>query len=135
AVVMLTVSEDSDDLLEALQAGARGYILKDVPARQLKNYLRDIRDGHSVVSPSMAGVLFNRAGPDDYGAENSDLSERQKQVVRLVAEGDSNYQIARKLGLSENTVKKYVHLIMTKLGAANRAEAAVRAFRDGLLDE
>ena len=131
-IVMLTVSEDEDDLLEAMKAGASGYVLKGVSARELASVLRSVSAGEVYVAPSLAfGLLreMSKPRPSDPLAE---LSARERQVLELVGNGMSNQEIGLKLGLAEKTIKHYMTNILTKLQVRSRVEAALLAARVGL---
>jgi DNA-binding NarL/FixJ family response regulator len=131
-IVMLTVSEDEDDLLEAMKAGASGYVLKGVSARELGNVVRSVSAGEVYVAPSLAfGLLreMSRPRPSDPLAE---LSARERQVLELVASGLSNQEIGLQLSLAEKTIKHYMTNILTKLQVRSRVEAALLAARVGL---
>ena len=131
-IVMLTVSEDEDDLLAAMKAGASAYVLKGVSARELASVLRSVSAGEVYVAPSLAfGLLREMSTPpaDDPLAE---LSSRERQVLELVANGLSNQEIGLKLGLAEKTIKHYMTNILTKLQVRSRVEAALLAAKVGL---
>ena len=135
AIVMLTVSEADDDLLAALKAGARGYALKGVAADELTGILQGVADGASYVPPALAGrvlaALQERGrGPLPPGVD--DLTERETEILRHVATGRSNKEIARALELQEKTVKHYMTNILQKLQVRNRVEAALKARDLGL---
>ncbi len=129
-VVMLTASEEEDDVLAALKGGARGYILKGVSARELIRILRGIRDGEPYVTPTLAASLLSDmtsvpgAAPADPLAQ---LTERERQILEQVASGQSNKEIAYRFHLSEKTVKHHMTNILQKLHARNRVEAALLA--------
>jgi DNA-binding NarL/FixJ family response regulator len=130
-IVMLTASEQEDDVLSALKAGARGYIVKGVSARDLRSILRAIHDGEAYVTPALAASLLSDVRS---GAANSkqvgpldDLTEREREILELVASGQSNKEIAAKLFLSEKTVKHHMTNILQKLHVRNRVEAALLA--------
>lgn len=130
-VVMLTVSENEEDVTAALRAGARGYVLKGVPARQLVDILRSVAAGEVYVTPSLAASLLYElsAGSPAKSVPNplDDLTERERQILERVAVADSNKEIATHLHLSEKTVKHHVTNILQKLQARNRVEAALLA--------
>jgi len=131
-IVMLTVSEDEDDLLDAMKAGASGYVLKGVSARELASVVRSVSAGEVYVAPTLAfGLLreMSKPRPSDPLAE---LSSRERQVLELVANGLSNQEIGLKLGLAEKTIKHYMTNILTKLQVRSRVEAALLAARVGL---
>ena len=130
-IVMLTVSEQDDDIMAALSAGARGYILKGVGAGELITTLSSILDGESYVAPSLAARLLVAlhaqppvvAGRTPFEA----LTAREEQILKLVSAGMSNKEVGRRLDLQEKTVKHYMTSILQKLQARNRVEAAVMA--------
>jgi two-component system nitrate/nitrite response regulator NarL len=131
-IVMLTVSEDEDDLLAAMKAGASGYVLKGVSARELADVVRSVSGGDVYVAQGLAwGLLREMSGPraSDPLAE---LSSRERQVLELVGNGLSNQEIGLKLGLAEKTIKHYMTNILTKLQVRSRVEAALLAARNGL---
>lgn len=130
-IVMLTVSENDDDLLSALKSGARGYVLKGVSAQDLGDVLQSIADGASYVSPTLAARVLAamQARSVSPSAHDSfeDLTAREIAILKLVATGKSNKEIARDLDLQEKTVKHYMTNILQKLQVRNRVEAALRA--------
>lgn len=135
-IVMLTVSEHEDDVLGSLKAGARGYILKGVTARELVSLVREIHNGSSYVTPTLAASLladFRNPGgsaPSEKGPFH-ELTLRERQILELLATGLSNKEIAGNLELAEKTVKHYVTNILEKLQVRNRVEAALLAQRVG----
>lgn len=129
-VAMLTVSEDDDDVMQALKAGAVGYILKGVGSRELLSIVRDVARGQSYVSPTLAARILSamREGAERRsGNPMDDLSKREEDILKLVAEGKSNKEVGRALDLQEKTVKHYMTAILQKLHVRNRVEAAVMA--------
>jgi DNA-binding NarL/FixJ family response regulator len=129
---MLTVSEDEEDVLAALKAGARGYVLKGVSGPELVRIVRTINRGESYVTPSLAASLLvelrerdghHEATPDPL----SELTDRERQILELVATGRSNKEIAEEVFLSEKTIKHYMTNILQKLQVRNRVEAALLA--------
>lgn len=129
-VAMLTVSEEDDDIVEALRSGARGYILKGVGARELGNIVRGLAAGSSYLSPSLGlKVLDALQNPGEAPAKNpiEALSRREQDILRLVAEGLSNKEVGQTLNLQEKTVKYHMTAILQKLPARNRVEAALIA--------
>ncbi len=126
-VAMLTASEEDDDVMQALKAGAQGYILKGVGSRELIALVKDIGGGGSYVSPTLAARILNamRAPKNDNPLE--DLSKREEDILRLVAEGKSNKEVGLTLDLQEKTVKHYMTAILQKLHVRNRTEAALIA--------
>lgn len=128
-IVMLTVFEDEDKLLAAFKAGARGYVLKGVSARELANVVRAAAHGEVYVSPSLAAgimVALTRGRPADPLEE---LTEREREVLHLVAEGLTNREIGERIHLAEKTVKHYMTNILGKLHVRSRVEAALLAAR------
>ncbi|QOR71953.1 response regulator transcription factor [Ruania alkalisoli] len=137
-VLVLTTFDDDALVLQALGAGARGYLLKDVTVDQLTRAVRTLADGGTLVSPSLTDRLLRaiRSGPVPGGARSAvleDLTPREQEVLRLVAEGHSNRQIAQTLHLAEGTVKNHVSTVLVKLGARDRTNAVLRALHHGLL--
>lgn len=129
-VAMLTVSEEDDDVMQALKAGAVGYVLKGVGARELVAIVKDVARGQSYVSPSLAARILGamQAGGATATADPlNDLSKREEEILRLVAAGKSNKEVGRELDLQEKTVKHYMTSILQKLHVRNRVEAAVMA--------
>lgn len=130
-VVMLTSSENEDDLVAAMDAGARGYVLKGIAGRELRTILKSVHGGEVYVSPSLAygmirGLTRSRA-PDPL----AQLTSRERDVVELVAAGLSNAEIGGRLGLAEKTVKHYMTSILGKLEVGSRVEAALLAYKAG----
>ncbi|HTL87612.1 MAG TPA: response regulator transcription factor [Acidimicrobiia bacterium] len=138
-VVMLTVSEDEEDLFAAVRAGATGYLLKEVSIDEVANAVRAVARGQALVTPSMASKLlgeFNvlsRRIDAQHGAAPR-LTDREVEVLRLVAKGMSNKEIASELVIAENTVKNHVRNILEKLQLKSRMEAAMYAVREKLVD-
>lgn len=131
-IVMLTVSEASDDVMTALKSGAKGYVLKGVGSRALAEILRTVASGETYVAPTLSARLISGQGAAPAKADLiRELTDRESEVLQLVATGLSNKQIGLKLDLHEKTVKHHMTQIFTKLGVANRTEAAM-AFRDAL---
>ena len=135
-IIMLTVSEHEDDVLGSLKAGARGYILKGVTARELVGIVREIHNGESYVTPTLAASLladFRTPGSDTPSekAPFNELTLRERQILELLATGLSNKEIAGRLELAEKTIKHYVTNILEKLQVRNRVEAALLAQRAG----
>ncbi|MCQ0972130.1 response regulator transcription factor [Paracoccus sp. TK19116] len=136
-VVMLTVSEQNDDLVAAIKSGALGYVLKGVDPDTLIDAIRSVRSGGSYVSPSLARHVLLSMGTTQAGGGKSadpvsDLTAREEQILRLVGQGASNREIGEKLDLREATVKHYMTNILQKLHVRNRVEAALIAREKGL---
>ncbi|MCV9961975.1 response regulator transcription factor [Pararhizobium sp. BT-229] len=132
-IIMLTVSEANDDVMTALNGGAKGYVLKGIGSRALADVIRAVASGESYVAPTLsAKLLSNRSGAETIKADLVEsLTAREQEVLHLVASGMSNKHVARKLDLHEKTVKHHMTQIMTKLGVANRTQAAM-VLRDAL---
>lgn len=129
-IVMLTVSEDEDDLLAAVKSGASGYVLKGAGAGELVSVIRSVNAGEVYVAPALAwGMLRElqtpRTSPFD------ELTEREREVLELVAEGLSNQEVGDRLGLAEKTIKHYMTNILGKLQVRSRVEAALLVAREG----
>ena len=132
-VLMLTVSQEDEDLLGAIMAGATGYLLKNAEPDTLEHTLRDVASGKSVLAPEMTSKLFQvmrRVAPSP---EDSLLSERELQVLRCLARGMTTTQVALELFISENTVKTHTRHILDKLEVSNRVEAVAKAMESGVL--
>ncbi|NGM15083.1 response regulator transcription factor [Verrucosispora sp. WMMA2044] len=137
-VLVLTTFDDDELVLAALRAGARGYLLKDVTLEQLTRAIRTLADGGTLIAPSITDRMLRaiRSGPSPAGPQAppvQGLTEREQEVLRLVAHGYSNRQIAEVLFLAEGTVKNHVSTILTKLGARDRTNAVLRALHEGIL--
>ncbi|MGQ0600928.1 MAG: response regulator [Anaerolineales bacterium] len=124
-IVMLTVSEHEDDLLAAFKAGARGYVLKGVSARELANVVRAVAAGEVYVSPTLAAGMLVELTRDRPPDPLSDLTEREREILRLVTAGLTNREIGERLHLAEKTVKHYMTNILGKLQVRSRLEAAL----------
>lgn len=140
-VVMLTVSEDTEDLLEALRNDARGYLLKNIETEFLLDSIRRAARAESVMSPQIAHKLADSLRVQPKGkvavavanADLDKLSPREREILILLAHGESNKEIAAKLHLAESTVKIHVQGILRKLNLAGRVQAAVYAAEHGLI--
>ena len=131
-VLVLTVAADDRHVMDALLAGACGYILKETPIAQIVDAIRAAARGESTISPRIASGLIHRLRePSDTEADliGAELTDREHEVLELLARGMANREIASALYLSEHTVKNYVSSILTKLQVENRIQAAVRAVR------
>jgi two-component system nitrate/nitrite response regulator NarL len=137
-VVMLTTSSDEQDLVESLRTGAQGYLLKDMEPDQLVSALRDIVAGQTVVAQDLTGVLArvvqqgDSPPTEELAAPFDELTPREREILCHLSEGRSNKVIARKLGISDGTVKLHVKAILRKLGVHSRVEAAVMAVEQGV---
>src|SRR6266478_3394750 len=135
-IAVLIVSTYSDDRLveECIRAGAKGYVVKDIERLSLKESIRAVYGGGGAVSPAIAAKVLNRLRTREELASAepaSPLSQTQLEILRLIAAGFSNREIASRVHLSENTVKSHVQEIFRKLDVGNRVEAAVRASKEG----
>lgn len=141
AAIMLTVSEDGEDLMDCLRAGAQGYLLKNIDTDYLLDSIRRAARGESVMSPQMTTKLMNSvrkggAKPVAPTAPDSDrLSPREREILAQLATGASNKEIARQFDLAESTVKIHVQSILRKLNLASRVQAAVYAVEHDLLQK
>lgn len=136
-VILLTVSEDEEDLARALTAGAAGYLLKTVDGEVLVASIMRALSGEAVVSPELTPKLVNALRAANAPAGGVDqpgeiLSPREREILRAIAAGDSNKEIARKLGIAETTVKVHVQNILRKLKLSSRVQAAVYAVEQGI---
>ncbi len=139
-ILMLTVSDEEDDLYDAIKAGATGYLLKEISIEEVATAIRAVVGGQSLISPSMASKLLSeftslaKKADDRQSVPTPRLTDRELEVLKLVAEGMSNKEIAGELFISENTVKNHVRNILEKLHLHSRMEAVVYAVREKLLD-
>ncbi len=139
-VLMLTVSDEEEDLYEAIKAGANGYLLKEISVEEVAEAIRDVVDGQSRISPSMASKLLNefntlaKRADEKRQIPGPTLTNRELEVLKLVAKGMSNREVAEELYISENTVKNHVRNILEKLHLHSRMEAVLYAMRERILD-
>ncbi len=136
-VLVLTTYDADEWVFDAIRGGAAGYLLKDAPRERLIEAIRDTVEGKTHVDPAVAGKLFAQVAARGAPADTSiakDLSEREREVLGLLARGLTNAEIARRLYLSGGTVRNYVSSILSKLGVPDRTQAAVLALRHGLAD-
>jgi DNA-binding NarL/FixJ family response regulator len=136
-VVLLTVSDDEQDLATAVRYGADGYLLKDLLPETLFQHLRSLMSGETPISRAMTGKLFRQLARQNRSvaqpAATDVLSARECEVLALVVRGYSNQEIAKELGIARNTVKNHLRSILAKLGVKNRAQAAAYAVSHGLV--
>ena len=137
-VLVLTISDQDADVMDAILAGACGYLLKDAAIQELMAGIRAAAAGESLVSPVIASKLLQRlratnSSPRDLEAIRSELSDRELQVLKLIANGKDNGQIAADLHISPKTVKNHISNILMKLQIENQIQAAVYAVRSGLV--
>jgi DNA-binding NarL/FixJ family response regulator len=139
-IVMLTVSDEEEDLYEAIKAGAAGYLLKEISIEEVAEAIRSVVSGQSLITPSMASKLLAEFSNLSKKAEarqavpTPQLTSRELEVLKLVAQGMSNKEIAAELYISGNTVKNHVRNILEKLHLHSRMEAVVYAVREKILD-
>jgi len=139
-ILMLTISDEEADLYDAIKAGASGYLLKEIPIDEVADAIRSVWAGQSRISPSMASKLLNefaamsKATGDRSQVPAPRLTDREMEVLRLVAKGMNNRDIAKELYISENTVKNHIRNILEKLHLHSRMEAVVYAVREKLLE-
>jgi DNA-binding NarL/FixJ family response regulator len=142
-IVMLTISDEEEDLFEAIRSGASGYLLKDIPLDEVADAVRAVYGGQSLINPSMAGKLlteFSTLARRDSETERPQqvpapkLTDREMEVLKLVARGMNNRDIAKELFISENTVKNHVRNILEKLQIHSRMEAVMIAVREKLIE-
>jgi DNA-binding NarL/FixJ family response regulator len=139
-ILMLTISDEEADLYEAIKAGAAGYLLKEISIDEVADAIRSVWAGESRITPSMASKLLAEFAAISKWAEETRqlpaprLSEREMEVLRLVAQGMNNRDIAKRLYISENTVKNHIRNILEKLHLHSRMEAVVYAVREKLLE-
>jgi DNA-binding NarL/FixJ family response regulator len=141
-IVMLTISDEEEDLFEAIRAGASGYLLKDIPLDEVADVVRAVHGGQSLINPSMAAKLLTEfaALARSEQAERTQqvpapkLTDREIEVLKLVARGMNNRDIAKELFISENTVKNHVRNILEKLQIHSRMEAVMIAVREKLIE-
>ena len=139
-IVMLTASDDDDDLFEAVRAGAIGYLLKEVAIDQIAESIRAVAQGQSLISGAMAAKLLTEFSSllerveKQYKMAPPRLTDRELQILRFVADGRSNKEIGDELFISENTVKNHVRNILDKLHLHSRVEAVMYALRENLIE-
>ena len=139
-IIMLTISDEEADLYDAIKAGAMGYLLKEISIEEVASAIRAVHGGQSLISPSMASKLLTefasmiKKTDDRQQVPTPRLTEREMEVLKLVAKGMNNRDIAKQLFISENTVKNHIRNILEKLQLHSRMEAVVYAVREKLLE-
>lgn len=132
-IVVFTVSDDRNDVIYVLRAGADGYLLKDMEPERLLEHIRQAATGQLTISPQLTQVLAQALRGDDRPKGIEELTDRERQILRQLAHGYSNKMIARKLDITEGTVKVHVKRVLHKLGMRSRVEAAVWAVENHLV--
>ena len=137
-VIVLTISDQDEDVMNAIVAGACGYLLKDASIQDLVRGIEAAAIGESLISPHIAAKMLQRvrstaASPESAATIRSELSDREIEVLKLIANGKDNAQIARDLVISPKTVKNHISNILMKLQIDNRIQAAVYAVRSGIV--
>jgi DNA-binding NarL/FixJ family response regulator len=138
-IIMLTISDEENDLYDAIKAGATGYLLKEITIDEVATAVRAVAGGQSLISPAMASKLLTEFATlvkrdDRQQVPAPRLTDRELEVLRLVARGLNNKEVAKQLFISENTVKNHVRNILEKLQLHSRMEAVVYAVREKLLE-
>ncbi|HUR14735.1 MAG TPA: response regulator transcription factor [Mycobacteriales bacterium] len=139
-IIMLTISDEEADLYDAIKAGAMGYLLKEISIEEVASAIRAVHGGQSLISPSMASKLLNefaamvKKTDERQQVPAPRLTDREMEVLKLVAKGLNNRDIAKQLFISENTVKNHIRNILEKLQLHSRMEAVVYAVREKLLE-
>ncbi len=139
-ILMLTISDEEEDLYDAIKVGASGYLLKEISIEEVADSIRQVHAGQSLISPSMASKLLTefaamaRKDEEKQQMPTPRLTDREMEVLTLVAQGLNNRDIAKELFISENTVKNHVRNILEKLHLHSRMEAVVYAVREKLLE-
>ena len=139
-IIMLTVSDEEDDLYEAIKAGATGYLLKEISIEEVADAVRAVMHGQTLISPSMAAKLIaefanlSKLANDRQAVPAPRLTDRELDVLKLVAQGLTNREVAGQLSIAENTVKNHVRNILEKLHLHSRMEAVLYAVREKLFD-
>lgn len=132
SVLMLTISQQEEDLLGAIRAGAKGYLLKNAEPETLRSMIKQVMVGKSVLAPEVTGQVFRLVRSGQLGTTNL-LTDREAEVLRYLARGLTTSQTGMELFISENTVKTHIRHILEKLEVSNRAEAVARATQLGLI--
>jgi DNA-binding NarL/FixJ family response regulator len=132
-ILMLTISQNDDDLIDAIVAGANGYLLKNTEPEVLRSTIQQIYDGHAVLAPEITSKVLQAVRRSKTERSRGLLSDREIDVLKCLAKGQTTSQIAGTLFISENTVKTHIRHILEKMEVNNRAEAVARASQMGLL--
>jgi DNA-binding NarL/FixJ family response regulator len=134
-ILMLTISQEQDDLMGAIHAGADGYLLKNTDPEELRRSILRIAQGQGVLSPEVTGKVMKIVSRHASNEPQNMLSDRELEVLICLAEGQTTLQIANRLFISENTVKTHIRHILEKLEASNRTEAVSKAIQFGLIQK
>jgi DNA-binding NarL/FixJ family response regulator len=132
-IIMLTVSENHDDLMRAFKAGAKGYVLKGVSSRELANVIRSVAAGDIFVSPDLASNILFEMTLEKPTSPFDELTDREREILMLLSEGLTNREIGVRLHLAEKTIKHYMSNVLQKLHVRSRVEAALLAQQHKLL--
>ncbi len=135
-VLVLSTYDDDEWVFDALRAGAEGYLLKDTPPAQLITAIKGTVEGKAYIDPKITGKVIERANISNQPEESQgifNLTEREKEILQLIAQGFSNAEIAERLFLSEGTIRNYTKNLFQKLGVSARTQAAVVAIKNGLV--
>jgi DNA-binding NarL/FixJ family response regulator len=133
-VVVLTAYDTDDRIFQAVQAGARGYLLKGAPREEIFRAIREVHNGGSLLEPAIAGKLLSRVGDILRGGTVEQLTPRELDILTLMARGLRNKEIASQLFITERTVKFHANAIYRKLDVSSRTEAVSKALRHGLVE-
>lgn len=138
-IIILTMYPQDEYVVEALKAGAKAYLLKDTRSRKLLEVIRAVHQGQAMIDPEMTARVLDEFRRLSNRQEHASppaqrLTDQERTILTLVSGGASNKEIAARLGLSERTIKNYLTIIFQKLQVNNRTEAAIRAVKDGLVD-
>jgi len=132
--IVLTTYDNDEYIFKGIEAGARAYLLKDSPREELFKAIRAVHKGESLIEPAVAGKVLDRFAELSRQAQTSEgLSERELDVLKLMAKGAANKEIAASLCISESTVKTHIQTIFQKLGVGDRTEAVTEAIKKGII--
>jgi len=134
-ILMLTISQENDDLLGAIHAGADGYLLKNTDPEELRKSILRVTQGQGVLSPEVTSTVLKIVARHPGAETQNILSDRELEVLTCLADGQTTIQIANRLFISENTVKTHIRHILEKLEASNRTEAVSKAIQFGLIQK
>lgn len=132
-IIILTTYDTDEFILEGIRAGAQGYLLKDVPKEELCRSIRVVSQGQALIQSSITARVFNILAQSEPKVSGANLTDRELEVIKLIAQGDRNKEIAQKMRISEGTVKSYVAIILQKFGVSDRTQAAMYAVQKGII--